>query len=87
VRANLLSRESQQQIVSDMNQNRADAMYKYLRAADDINDTDGVTMLGIDAEGIDLRVPDGLRCIPLRRTIGSDAEARSVLVEMAADRN
>jgi len=87
VRANPLSRESQEQILAHMNQNHADALRQYLMATDGINETDGVSMLGIDAEGIDLRAMDKLRRIPLTRTIGSDAEARQVLVEMAADRN
>jgi putative heme iron utilization protein len=41
-------------------------------------------MIGIDAEGIDVRVADRLRRIPLLRPIASPAEAREVLVEMAA---
>ncbi|MCG6861270.1 MAG: DUF2470 domain-containing protein [Chromatiaceae bacterium] len=44
-------------------------------------------MLGIDAEGIDLKVKDRLHRVPLAREIGSAAEARKVLVEMAANRN
>jgi putative heme iron utilization protein len=44
-------------------------------------------MLGIDAEGIDLKVTNRLRRIPLARLIGSAAEAREVLVEMAANRH
>jgi len=87
VRANPLSHEEQARIVAHMNQNHADALRAYVTATDAINDTDGVSMLGIDAEGIDLRVADELRRIPLTRTIGSDAEALGVLGEMAADRN
>ncbi|MEA3277384.1 MAG: DUF2470 domain-containing protein [Pseudomonadota bacterium] len=86
VRANPLSREAQARILAHMNQDHADALLGYLAAADGINDIDGVTMLGIDAEGIDLKVKDLLRRIPLVRAIGSAAEAREVLVEMAADR-
>jgi putative heme iron utilization protein len=87
VRANPLIRDEQARIVAHMNRDHADALRAYLATEDGNNDTDGVTMLGIDAEGIDLRVADGLRRIPLKRTIGSDAEAHQVLVEMAADRN
>ena len=87
VRPNPLSCEEQARIVAQMNQNRADALLGYLTATDGINDTNDVSMLGIDAEGIDLRGTDGLRRIPLSRTIGSDAEARRVLVEMATERN
>jgi putative heme iron utilization protein len=87
VRANPLSRESQGRIVAHMNQDHGDALRGYLAAADDINDTDGVAMLGIDAEGIDLKVTNRLRRIPLARAIGSAAQAREVLVEMAANRH
>jgi putative heme iron utilization protein len=87
LRANPLSRESQARIVEHMNQDHGDALRGYLVAADGITDTDGVTMLGIDAEGIDLKVKDRLRRIPLARAIGSAAEAREVLVEMAANRH
>jgi putative heme iron utilization protein len=44
-------------------------------------------MLGIDAEGIDLRLGDRLLRVPLPRPIGSVAEAREVLVAMAAGRH
>jgi putative heme iron utilization protein len=87
VRTNPLSRELQERIVKQMNENHADALRRYLTATDGINDTDGVTLLGIDAEGIDLRVMNELCRIPLTRMIGSDAEANQVLVEMAVDRN
>jgi putative heme iron utilization protein len=86
VRANPLSRESQERIVAHMNQNRPDALHAYVSTADGSNVTDDIAMLGIDAEGIDLRVMDGLRRVPLTRAIGSDAEAHQVLIEMAADR-
>lgn len=87
VRANPLSPESQPRIVAHMNQDHSDALGGYLAAADDNTHTDGVTMLGIDAEGIDLKVKERLRRIPLARAIGSTAEAREVLVEMAANQH
>ena len=87
VRANPLSSESQARIVAHMNRDHSDALRGYLVAADGITDTNGVTMLGIDAEGIDLKVKDRLRRIPLAGAIGSAAEAREVLVEMAANRH
>ena len=80
MRANPLSRESQARIVAHMNQDHSDALRGYLATAD------GVTMLGIDAEGIDLKVKDRLCRIPLARAIGTEEEAREVLVEMTADR-
>lgn len=85
--ANPLSRESQARIVAHMTRDHSDALRGYLAAADSITDTDGVTMLGIDAEGIDLKMKDRLRRIPLARAIGSAAEAHEVLVEMAANRH
>jgi len=87
VRANPLSRESEARIVAHMNQDHADALHGYSAAADGGNDTDGVTMLGIDAEGIDLKAKGRLRRIPLARMVCSAAEARELLVEMAADRH
>jgi putative heme iron utilization protein len=87
VRANPLSRESQARIVAHMNRDHSDALRGYLAGANGITDTDGVTMLGIDSEGIDLKVKDRLRRIPLVRAIGSAAEAREVLVEMAFKRH
>jgi putative heme iron utilization protein len=85
VRANPLSREAQARIVAHMNQDHADALRGYLVSTNGIKETDGVTMLGIDSEGIDLKLKDRLHRIPLARVIGSAAEAREVLVEMAAD--
>jgi len=87
VRANPLSSESQARIVAHMNRDHSDALRGYFVAADGITDTNGVTMLGIDAEGIDMKVKNRLRRIPLARAIGSPAEARDVLVEMAANRH
>jgi heme iron utilization protein len=79
VRANPLSREEQARIVARMNESHAVLLRRYLTATDGINPTDDVSMLGIDAEGIDLRVAVELRRIPLTRTIGSEAEAQTVL--------
>lgn len=79
VRANPLRREEQTRIVTHVNQDRADALRAYMATTGGNNVADDVSMLGIDAEGIDLRVADELRRIPLPRTIGSEAEARRVL--------
>lgn len=87
VRANPLSREEQTRIVAHMNQDHTDALRAYVAAADGDDGADDVTMLGIDGEGIDLRVGDGLLRILLARSIASAADARQVLIEMAADRN
>jgi len=82
VRANPLTPEEQARIVADVSQDHIDALRACVASADDNNAADGVTMLGIDAEGIDLRVANGLRRVPLPRAIGSDAEARRVLAQV-----
>jgi putative heme iron utilization protein len=86
LRANPLSREEQARIVVHMNQDHADVLHRYATVLNGINDTDRVTMLGIDTEGIDLRVCDRLCRILLARPVRSADEAREVLVEMLADR-
>jgi len=83
LRANPLSPESQRRIIEHMNQDHRDALRGYLRVIDGTEDEHDVVMVGIDAEGIDVRVADRLRRISLSRPIGSPAEAREVLVEMA----
>ena len=79
VRANPLSREEQARIITRMNESYVDPLRRYVTATNGINPTDDVSMLGIDAEGIDLRVADELRRVPLTRTIGSEAETQTVL--------
>jgi hypothetical protein len=85
-RANPLSRQAQQRIIAHMNRDHTDALRRYLPSAEPPADRDGVSMLGIDAEGIDLRVADRLFRVALTRAIGSPSEARDVLVEMATAR-
>jgi putative heme iron utilization protein len=80
--ANPLSREEQARIIAHMNESHADPLRRYLTATDGINPIYDVSMLGIDAEGIDLRVADELRRIPLPRRIGSYTEARRALDEV-----
>ncbi|MBK1704697.1 HugZ family protein [Halochromatium glycolicum] len=86
VRANPLSLESQRRIIAHMNQDHTDALRRYLARLDGVASEQDVTMVGIDAEGIDLRVAERLRRVPLHRAINSPAEAREVLVEMAVQR-
>jgi putative heme iron utilization protein len=86
VRANPLGREEQARILDHMNRDHRDALRGYAATAVALGETDAVTMLGIDAEGIDLAVEGRFLRIPLPRAIGSAAEAREVLVQMAADR-
>ncbi|MEA1053026.1 DUF2470 domain-containing protein [Lamprobacter modestohalophilus] len=83
LRANPLSPEAQRRIIAHMNQDHRDTLRGYLRTIDATAGEEEVAMIGIDAEGIDVRVADRLRRIPLLRPIGSPVEAREVLVEMA----
>ncbi|MCF8004689.1 MAG: DUF2470 domain-containing protein [Chromatiaceae bacterium] len=83
LRANPLTPESQRRIIEHMNQDHRDTLRGYLKTIDATAGEDEVAMIGIDAEGIDVRVADRLRRIPLLRPIASPAEAREVLVEMA----
>jgi putative heme iron utilization protein len=69
-----------------MNQDHTDALRTYLSLIDGVEGEQDVSMVGIDAEGIDVRVSDRPRRVPLFRRIASPAEAREVLVEMAAHR-
>jgi putative heme iron utilization protein len=83
LRANPLSPEAQRRIIAHMNQDHTDALRTYVGVIDGTEGEHAVVMIGIDAEGIDVRVADRLRRIPLLRPIASPAEAREVLVEMA----
>lgn len=82
VRANPLDADSVARICTHMNEDHADALGTYLRRAG-VRLDEPVTMVGIDAEGLDLRIADRLQRIPLAREIGDAQQAREVLVEMA----
>jgi putative heme iron utilization protein len=84
VRANPFAGEVEARILAHMNRDHADALRTYLTSTGiDPGDAD-VEMLGIDAEGIDLRAGERLHRVPLPRAVASAAEARAVLVEMAS---
>jgi putative heme iron utilization protein len=83
VRANPLGREAEARIVAHMNQDHADTLRRYLAGRELSDPAAVVSMVGIDAEGIDLRVQDQIHRVTLPREIGSAQEARDVLVEMA----
>lgn len=87
LRANPLSPDAQRRIIEHMNDDHADALRGYLARGDGTGAEQEVVMVGIDAEGIDLRVSEYLRRIPLSRPIASPQQAREVLVEMASSRN
>jgi putative heme iron utilization protein len=83
VRANPLGREAQARIVAHMNQDHSDLLRHYLADCERPDPGAAAVMVGIDAEGIDLRVQDRLFRVTLPHAIGSAQEAREVLVEMA----
>ena len=84
VRANPLTADEEAGIVAHMNGDHADAVLHYWRRAGNENASEAaVLMVGIDAEGMDLRRDDRLYRIPLSRTIDSTGAARTVLVDMA----
>mgnify|MGYP001827563092 CR=1 FL=1 len=81
--ANPFDGEAEARIVGHMNRDHADALRTYLASVGVPADDADVEMLGINAEGIDLRAGERLHRVPLQRAIASAAEARAVLVEMA----
>ena len=72
------------QILAHMNRDHADALRHYLRPVIGDDPDRPVVMVGIDGEGMDLRVDDRLYRIAFPRTVATPEEARTVLVEMAA---
>jgi len=84
VRANPLGADDESSILTHMNQAHGGSLRRYLgRFGKQARDT-AVVMVGMDAEGIDLRVADELHRLELPREINTAEEARSVLIEMAA---
>ena len=84
LRANPFSADEEYAIVEHMNRDHGRALRHYLGLNSDLGDTDGAQTVGIDMEGVDLRVQDRLYRVELPREIGSPHEAHEVLVEMAA---
>lgn len=88
---NPFSREQEERIVTHMNEDHGDALLHYHQSAPiheketrSIN-PEHVEMVAIDAEGIVLRVNDGLERIAFSRPVHNPGEARQILVEMASD--
>ena len=73
-----------QQILGHMNQDHVDTLRHYLRHVADYNPDEPAVMVGIDGEGMDLRVDDRLYRVGFPRRVATAEEARAVLVEMAA---
>ena len=84
IRAKPFDPEVEKRILEHMNRDHADALRHYLRDLMAQNPDSPVVMVGIDAEGIDLRMADELYRVALPREIATTDEARTVLVEMAA---
>ena len=83
IRANPLVPDVERKILTHMNQDHGDSLLHYLgRLGKPVPDSP-VIMVGMDAEGIDLRVADELHRLELPREINTAEEARSVLIEMA----
>lgn len=83
IRRNPLSIETQHQVTAHMNQEHLEALRRCLGKRHGRAATGPLQMVGIDAEGIDVRAADQLYRIPLLHPIATLEEARRVLVEMA----
>jgi len=83
VRTNPLNRDTQLRVLAHMNRDHRDALRRYLRGRSPVGSDETIEMVGLDAEGMDLRVNQDLIRLPLARTIASADDARAVLAEMA----
>ena len=86
---NPFSAKEEHRIVAHMNDDHGDALLHYHQSAP-IKDSDcaqinpeRVEMVAIDAEGLVLRVNEGLERIQFSRQVKNPGEARQILVEMA----
>lgn len=83
VAGNPLTDEAESRIIEHMNEDHGDALRTYCRDAD-IRTGDGpVMMVGIDAEGVDLRCGEQLVRIALPFPIETADDARQALIQMA----
>jgi hypothetical protein len=80
LRANSFDPETEQQILAQLNRTDAEALLRAL--ADGVAPDIGVAAVGIDGEGLDLRVGDRLWRIGLSREVTTAAEAQTVLAGM-----
>lgn len=82
--ANPFDAEQENGIVEHMNDEHAPTLLQYVSSTGICVEPDAtLVMVGIDAEGIDIRQEDRLYRVPLRRTITSSFDARAVLLDMA----
>lgn len=84
LRTNPFDAEQEQAILDHMNSDHADALVGYLRRAGvAVDDDDSPGMVGMDGEGITLRLGDDLHRITLRAEVSDMAGARAALVALA----
>ena len=84
LRDNPFNPEVEQQILDHMNLDHPDTLKHYVNRFTHLLTDSAIAMVGIDGEGVDLRVDDGLIRIALPRRISNVEAAREVLVELAA---
>jgi putative heme iron utilization protein len=87
LRANPFSADQEAAIVAHMNRDHPAALRRYLdgSGAGPLSD-DAVSLVGIDAEGMDLRQGDRLYRVVLAQEIHDPGQARTVLSAMARER-
>ena len=86
LRTNPFASDQEDAILYHMNRDHAAAVRHYLgKVLSGPLDPEPVIMVGMDAEGVDLRQADRLYRIPLPHRVDNPSEARAVLVAMARD--
>ncbi len=86
--ANPFTFAEEERIAGHMNADHSDALLHYYNSAPIPNkesapDTEQISMVGMDAEGLALRVAEDLHRIEFLRPVTNALEARKMLVEMA----
>ncbi len=84
LRGNPFDAAAEQQIIGHMNTDHRTALRQYLSALTQGREDPVVEMVGIDGEGMNLRLDDRFCRIAFPREVANVEEARTVLVEMAA---
>ncbi len=84
IRTNPLGPDVERKILAHMNQDHGDSLRHYLDYLERQTLDSPVIMVGMDAQGMDLRVKDDLYRVELPREISTAEEARTVLIQMAA---
>ncbi len=87
VRANPLAADEETAILDHMNQDHQQALQSYFRQTGvslELADDSIISLVGMDAEGIDLLQGERLRRLALPRPISDRQAARELLIEMAS---